>query len=453
MLTRLPWNLLLSGQPSILSRAVFWTKAKGSGGVLVDGKGAHAIQHGSAAGADTNDPLWLPYQGTQYLYLPGINGNYAGVPDSAPLSPASDFDLRCYCAADDWTPSGTQVFIAKYSGGGSAAADSTWRFRLNSNGTLYLELGDGTTLVNVSSSASTGFTDGSDHWVRATWRKSDGRVQFFTSADGSGWSQLGTDLVISLASLLNSSREVEIGARNGASAEFFQGKIYRAQLYNSLDGSALALDANFANAAEPFSTFAESSSNAATVTINRSASGRKSTIVDRDQYLLGTDDYFEIPDAADLNFAHGDAFTVCMAFRSYGANRGGMVAKRNAVGGVTVGWLMYFYEGDSKTYFDVGDGAVGAETLSGAARTAGVLALASGVRSTSLGKITEYLDGAAGTPVTDPTTATLLNALVMRIGSYSFGGSFFDGSFMGAAIFREELSAADLASVKQELLR
>ncbi|MCH7637547.1 MAG: hypothetical protein IIA12_07775 [Proteobacteria bacterium] len=73
-------------------------------------------------------------------------------------------------------------------------------------------------------------------------------------------------------------------------------------------GTTVVFDADFTDrgvVTEPFATFIEKSSNAATVTINRSATGRKSTVVDVPMFLLGTDDYLEIPDDADAALHSG----------------------------------------------------------------------------------------------------------------------------------------------------
>lgn len=65
-------------EPSILSRAIAYSKASrysGTGALLdLSGNGHHA-QLGSTAGADSNDPLHLPWAGVNYVYFPGTAGN------------------------------------------------------------------------------------------------------------------------------------------------------------------------------------------------------------------------------------------------------------------------------------------------------------------------------------------------------------------------------------------
>jgi len=95
------------------------------------------------------------------------------------------------------------------------------------------------------------------------------------------------------------------------------GKVYAAVIKNGIDGTTV-FDLDPSVAVEPYATFVEQSSNLATVTINRSATGRKTAVVDRPLFLLGTDDYFEVPDHANLDFAAGDSFTIAIALRQYG---------------------------------------------------------------------------------------------------------------------------------------
>lgn len=202
-----------------------------------------------------------------FIYLPDASGNYASTPDSAALSITGDIDLRIKIALNDWTPSALGTFFGKQ----TSTSTRTYRFDINTSGTLGLVLSsNGSTLTTATSSASAPFANGIDGWVRATWRQSDGRVQFFTSSDGSIWTQLGTNQTIAIASIFDSAAALEVGAIQGGSTRMPPGKLYRAQIRNNVldDGSGIVFDADFA--AKPVGTngFTESSSNAATVTIN-----------------------------------------------------------------------------------------------------------------------------------------------------------------------------------------
>jgi hypothetical protein len=83
---------------------------------------------------------------------------------------------------------------------------------------------------------------------------------------------LGTNVTgVVVASIFNSTSVLEIGSNTGGTASLAIGAFYEVKLYNSALGSGAGtpvFDANFA--LKPFgaNSFTESSSNAATVTIN-----------------------------------------------------------------------------------------------------------------------------------------------------------------------------------------
>jgi hypothetical protein len=91
-------------------------------------------------------------------------------------------------------------------------------------------------------------------------------VIFYTSPDGSSWTQLGTTQSTAAGNIFSGTAQVEVGSNNTGS-ELLAGRVLRAQIYNGIDGT-LAFDANFATASKLATSFTESSSNAATVTIN-----------------------------------------------------------------------------------------------------------------------------------------------------------------------------------------
>jgi hypothetical protein len=85
---------------SLLAEAELLLQAKnysGSGAWLDESGNGHDAQLGSAAGADTNDPLCLEPDGgvggTQFLWLPGTAGNYASVASHASQNTV-DLDVR-----------------------------------------------------------------------------------------------------------------------------------------------------------------------------------------------------------------------------------------------------------------------------------------------------------------------------------------------------------------------
>jgi len=237
-------------------------------------------------GTVANQPIYLPYTGSKYAYLNGTSGNYLSTPDSAALDITGDIDLRCELAMVDWTPSSFTIVLGKNDTG----SIRSYYLAIAATGVLNLALSqDGSTDVGATSSVSVGFADGSTNWIRSTWRSSDGRVQFFTSSNGVSWSQLGTDQTIAIASIFNSTAALNIGARANGTNGMTNGRIFRAQIYNGINGT-LAFDFNAQNYSTG-STLLDASANAATITINNGA-----TIVTAPAlYFDGSNDYLKAP--------------------------------------------------------------------------------------------------------------------------------------------------------------
>jgi len=245
---------------------------------------------GSSTAADSNDPKFLDFTGTNYVYLPGVQPNRLSVPNAANLQITGDIDVRVRVAADDWTPASNAAIAAKWS---STTPQRAWALRLTTTGAFAFDVSaDGTASATATSSVTNTFADGSVQWVRATWRQSDGRVQFFTSNDGITWTQFGTDQTASVASIYANTADVEFGTTSVGTGNFFIGKIFRAQIYNGIDGTkVLDVDTSVITAGSATSFTAVTGQ---TVTIARSTSGRKTVAVTQPTWLFGTDDYMEV---------------------------------------------------------------------------------------------------------------------------------------------------------------
>lgn len=184
-----------------------------------------------------------------YGSAPGTAGNYFSTPDSIAASITGDIDIRLKLAADDWTPAATDSVIGKW----EAEGVQSYILRILTSGVLRLTYtADGTTDINRDSTAATGLTDGTANWIRVTLDVDNGAagndVNFYTSTDGVTWTQLGTTVTNAGAtSIFDSTAAVEVAARNTGTAEPFAGKVYRAQIYNGINGT-LAVDFNAGDA-------------------------------------------------------------------------------------------------------------------------------------------------------------------------------------------------------------
>lgn len=198
---------------------------------------------------DTENPTYVVHSGTATAGLrlssPGTSGNYASTPDSATLDITGDIDIRILMAPNDWTPSAINGLASKW-------VDATQRsfvFNLNTNGTFSLFWSStGANLLSSTSTAATGFDDGSPHWIRVTLDVDNGAsgrtTTFYTSEDGTTWTQLGATVVSTTTSIFASTSALAICTdRSGGGTTFLEGKLYRAQIYSGIDGT-LAADFN-----------------------------------------------------------------------------------------------------------------------------------------------------------------------------------------------------------------
>lgn len=209
-----------------------------------------------------------------YQYFNSNVGSYVSIPDSAATSYTGDFDIRLKIAAEAYNQTNIS-FTGKQTAAGSGF---TWGLSTNAASkqpVLQTSL-NGTTILTATSTAAIPTADGADMWLRVTRRASDGRIQFFTSSDPTNdpsiptWTQLGSDRTGAVGTLFDSSAPTLIGALNTSNSPTFNGKFYRAQYRDNIlnNGTGIVLDVDFTTKVFGADTFTESSTNAATVTIN-----------------------------------------------------------------------------------------------------------------------------------------------------------------------------------------
>lgn len=457
-----------SGAGNVLDDAVAYAFAKnysGSGAWLDESGNGRDAQLGSTSGADSNDPLFLNTEsGLPYLYLPGISGNYASAPDAAALDITGDLDLRAALAAEDWTPAATTSLVSKFVAGGN---QRSYHLRLNTGGAISFQWStDGTSaaLVTATSTATLVVSDGALLLVRVTIDVDNGAsgntVTFYFKASTwatafadlrahTGWTQLGDPTVGgSTTSIFASTASLEIGSNGNGASGSLAGKVAAAAVYSGIAGTE-AFAHNFTDLAAYNSTrTTATAATGQTVTINRSATGRKSTVVDRALFLLGTDDYFEVADHADLDFAASDSFTVAVLLRFYGtAANLAIIAKKTALA-AEVGWALDMGTGGVAPEFTIADGTNESVDVAPTI-TAGVVTMVAGRRNVAADQIEGFRDGTgSGSPTTDATTATLANSEVLRIGRLSGAGAAqFGGVIIAWALFRRALTDAEMTTL------
>jgi len=210
------------------------------------------------------DPTGAHFDGTG-LRVFGTGTNQAFTSDSAALDITGDIDIRVKVAFTDWTPATTQGIVSKW-----LTPNFSYELAMDTSGRLvFAWSADGTTQL-TSTSVATGISDGATKWIRVTLDVDNGAsgndTIFYTSDDGTNWTQLGTTLTrVGTTSIFAGTAALSIGIRSNGIIPA-NGTFYRAQVLNGIGGTT-AFDANFETVPADSFAFTESSANAATVTL------------------------------------------------------------------------------------------------------------------------------------------------------------------------------------------
>jgi hypothetical protein len=400
------------------------------------------------------DNRYMAHTGTNYLYLPGISLNAATTPDAAALDITGDIDLRVKVALDDWTP-GVGNFISK----SGAASNRSYNFYINPNGTIALDwYADGTTVLTSTSTIAPTIADGSTLWVRVTLDvdngNSENETKFFTSTDGTNWTQLGTTITkAATTSIYNSTAQLAVGANSQTSlTQTLRGKFFRAMIYADITETTLAFDANFETSITSLlqADFTESSLNAATVTINRSGSTYRSAGITAAGYLYpGATNTFSASATDFLSFGASDSFTVVAVAKKYAtmSTFRGIIGKSRATDD---GYYLSNGTSENNAYIsiDSGDNQAVAQVTGGFPNN-GSLTVLSGVINRSTQTATMYANTTASS-TSDTTAVGTLNFPIGNLEIGRRGGSttiYADMEFVAAAVFRRALTSAEITTI------
>ncbi|MGB4761932.1 MAG: SGNH/GDSL hydrolase family protein [Candidatus Saccharimonas sp.] len=171
------------------------------------------------------------------------NGGVFGFRESQQL--VADLDVRIKVAPDSWASGTTQTLVAKYN---TATNRRTFSFHLTGSGALaFISSADGTTaLSTVTSTINPSFVAGAAGWCRVTLDADNGSSQrvvtFYTSSDGSTWTQLGSAVTTSGATnLFQSVEPITAGARylGGSYTDRTVGVIHWIEVRDSIGGGTI----------------------------------------------------------------------------------------------------------------------------------------------------------------------------------------------------------------------
>lgn len=296
-----------------------------------------------STGSDTNDPQWLPHSTSQNPFGAGIDHIYhpalttvsqqVSVADNAAFDTTGDIDLRVWCCPTSWASGLSQSLINRDNIG--TDPNRCWALTLGTTGGLgfsWYPAGTTASQLGANSTAlvTTVFSNGQAGWVRVTLDVDNGAggydVRFYTSTDGSNWTQLGTTITGgSTTNLIASNEPLWVGDRrsSGAFIFSFEGKIARAQFYHGIDGTLIADFNPEGGIINSTASSLTGTGDGLTWTINRASTGRKTTWVDRDRWLLGTDDRFAVIGITPSWIGTEAPYTALIAFRQFGTTIGG----------------------------------------------------------------------------------------------------------------------------------
>jgi hypothetical protein len=215
--------------------------------------------------------------GVNGLVLRPVAGNFASTPDSAALDITGDIDIKAKVTLTDWTPTNAAYVVGKF----QATAERSYVLVVTTLGRLELiTTTDGTAVTQIggTSTVSTGVADGDTKWIRGTLDVDNGSSQrvykFYTSDDGTTWTQLGTTVTTAgITSIHSGTSQLEIGTvlNAGSAANVLDGTVHRAVIQSAFDtvdnSTNVVFDADFAAQTADALAFTESSTNAATVRI------------------------------------------------------------------------------------------------------------------------------------------------------------------------------------------
>ena len=174
------------------------------------------------------------------MWLPGTVPAFATLADATELDITGDIDIVAYISRDAWGTGADACIVNKE----TTTTSRSYRFSVNATGLLHLMLSHDGSVGGGSnialSSEALPFVGSQVAWVRTTWRQSDGRVQFFTSTDGTNWTQLGTNQNINIPSIFSSDSALRIGGRLAGGSDIFSGRIYQVTVKNGIDGVVVA---------------------------------------------------------------------------------------------------------------------------------------------------------------------------------------------------------------------
>lgn len=262
-----------------------------------------------------SQPLLLRNIGEVFAFNSGVNGNGFSTPNVADNQLTDNFSIECKINLPDLNVQ--QIIDSKY---GSPTLQQ-YAFFVNSN-TLFLRMYNGTEF-NVTSDSIAAFA-GTTWWARVSRNSTTGVVKFFTSTNGTTFTQLGIDQTSVTGALNSPIIDRRIGAFRSTFTNALLGQIFYSNIYKDDTFTTVTQMFNPQLYNRSASQTTIPSSTGETYTINTAATntGLKAMIVDKG-LVVGNGSSYGMQ-ASSFNLA-GSAFTRYTIFQKYSNTAGSQI--------------------------------------------------------------------------------------------------------------------------------
>jgi hypothetical protein len=215
------------------------------------------------AGTARKDAGETHLDGANGMYVPYKLTHAGRLPHDAAYN-VTDVDIRVLLKLDDWTPASVARGIVEKRISNDVTTDLAWEVAIRTDGTLQFVYVDsvGPTVTSMVSTAAVGATDGTAKWLRFVFDANNGAsgrdAKFYTSDDGSSWTQLGSTVTVAgVGSITTNTSPFSFGVA-GVSKDAFGigGYFQRAILLDGIDGTEI-LDIDFTGQTADVASFEE----------------------------------------------------------------------------------------------------------------------------------------------------------------------------------------------------
>jgi hypothetical protein len=448
----------------VLDRAVAWwhaDKYSGSGDWLDESGNSHDAQFGSTSGADSNDPMFLEFDERTRLFVPEQAVNNLVYSDDGTYANATDIELIARLKLIGLA-SGYMDMLASYATTASSPnqADMNAHMYVTDTGYLTFRAADGTTRRSVAASVtlqSVGFSEGDKAWIRVTWDYSADDVKFWYALGGSdnsepSWTQLGTTQSLGTTNAPDAGASARIWIGGTGYGNTQPSHIYRLIKRDDPFGTPVTRFDWDTSSLSPGDA-SDTPDTGSSVTIYRGSS-LEPLVVNRNLMLLTGDDYFEVADHADLDLGSGQSGVLYAVFRKITdfLVTQAVIDKGSVFN--TTGWGFEIGSNENPAVKIRNDsGSDYSDNPPGGLITNSLEHGMGGVYDQSGLELTGWKNEAESGSPTTITNQNVSNAEPMRLGASSFAGAgaYFQGVFVGMAVFKEVLSDADMATLDKEL--